>query len=82
MKIVLGLALCLVAAGCGRFGGGGGGDGPLRILADGTAILSDTSEAQLIVDARGCQSVVPANGGPAEPVTDADGNQVCIDAGA
>ncbi|MCE0506695.1 MULTISPECIES: hypothetical protein [unclassified Roseivivax] len=73
MRPALILLLALGAAACGR---GGVGDA-LRVLPDGTAILNDTSDAQLIVDARGCQSVVPASGGPAEPVTDADGNQVC-----
>ncbi|MFZ5964304.1 hypothetical protein ACOXXX_15265 [Thalassococcus sp. BH17M4-6] len=72
------LVLALFLAGCGglpSLGGLGGGGGP---RADGSIVVEDAVGAKLVVDRNGCQSVVPASGGPAEPVLDADGAPVCL----
>ncbi|MHA6345724.1 hypothetical protein [Roseivivax sp. CAU 1761] len=78
MRPAAALCLGLALAGCGGLGGGAGVETApgVRQIGD-TTIVEDTEGAALVIDGNGCQTVVPASGGPAELVRDADGRPVC-----
>ncbi|WP_146586487.1 hypothetical protein [Puniceibacterium confluentis] len=74
-RAVLFASLVLIA-GCT---GTGTPEGIDRVrAADGSLIVRDTVGASLVVDPNGCQTVVPADGGPPQKVLGADGAPACL----
>ena len=67
--------MVLVLAACSG-GGGGGLDAGVRRVGD-TIVVEDVAGPTLVVDANGCQSILPPGGGPGEYVRDGSGNPVC-----
>jgi len=69
----------LTLAGCTGTGTGGGDTGVRRI--GDTIVVEDVAGPTLIVDANGCQAIIPPGATAGEFVRDGAGNPVCTGSG-